>query len=276
MSDLVISSRQHRLEPIEIPGKMSSAIKQPVVEVRTDLNIDLYGGKDPHDIPLYTIPDAAHLAGVPEPTLRSWVSGRSYPTRYGNNRFVPLLEKPDTSSPLLSFVNVIEAHVLAAIRRIHGVSLKNVRPALDYVRTSLGCPHPLAERIFETDGVDLFVRQFDEVVNASKGGQMAIREFIEAHLTRVEHNSQGQAIKLFPFTRRRDDIPPKEIREEPKLIMVDPCISFGRAVLASSGIPTIAIADRFNAGESIRSIASDYSCKQEEVEEALRYERLAA
>jgi len=240
------------------------------------LNIDLYGGRDPREVPAYTIPDAAHLAGVPEPTLRSWVSGRSYPTQQGSKYFAPLLERPDISLPLLSFVNVIEAHVLAAIRRSHGVPIRNVRPALDYVRERLDSAHPLAERIFETDGLDLFIRQFGEVVNASKGGQLAIRDFIEAHLTRIEHNSHGQAVKLFPFVRRRDDIMPEEIKEEPRLIMVDPRISFGKAVLHSSGIPTAAIADRFQAGESITSIANDYDRKHEEIEEALRYERLAS
>lgn len=240
------------------------------------MNIDLYGGQDPREVPAYTVPDAAHLAGVPEPTLRSWVSGRSYPKQQGSGYFAPLLERPDVSSPLLSFVNVIEAHVLAAIRRSHGVPMRNVRPALDYVRERFNSAHPLAERIFETDGVDLFVRQVGEIVNASKGGQIAIRDFIEAHLTRIEHNSQGQAIKLFPFVRRRDDIMPEEIKEEPRLIMVDPRISFGKAVLHSSGIPTAAIADRFQAGESIISIAGDYDRKHEEIEEALRYERLAS
>jgi len=240
------------------------------------LTIDLYGGQDPREVPAYTIPDAAHLAGVPEPTLRSWVSGRSYPTHQGSGYFAPLLERPEISSPLLSFINVIEAHVLAAIRRSHGVPIRNVRPALDYVREHFNSSHPLAERIFETDGVDLFVRQFGEVINASKGGQMAIRDFIEAHLARIEHDSQGQAIKLFPFVRRRDDIMIEEIKEEPKFIMVDPRISFGRPVLHGSGIPTAAIADRFQGGESIISIARDYDRKQKEIEGALRYEHRAA
>jgi len=240
------------------------------------LAIDLYNGRDPREVPAYTIADASHLSGVPEQTLRSWVSGRSYPRQKGSGYFAPLLERPDESSPLLSFVNVIEAHVLAAIRRSHGVPLRNIRPALDYVREHFHSAHPLAERIFETNGVDLFVRQFGEVINASRGGQIAIRDFIDAHLTRIEHDAKGQAIKLFPFVRRRDDILPQEIKEEPKFIMVDPRISFGKAVLRDSGIPTAAIADRFQAGESITSIARDYDREHEEIEEALRYERLAS
>jgi uncharacterized protein (DUF433 family) len=240
------------------------------------VSIDLYAGRDPREVPIYTLPEAAHLSGVKEATLRSWVSGRTYPTQHGKEYFEPLLERPDADSSLLSFVNVIEAHVLAAIRRAHGVPLRNVRPALDYVRDHFRSPHPLAERLFETDGVDLFVRHFGEVINATRGGQTEIRSFIEAYLTRIEHDPQGRAFQLFPFVRRRDDIEPQQMIEEPRIIVVDPRISFGKPVISGSGIPTAAIADRFQAGESITSIAKDYDRAPEEIEEALRYERLAA
>jgi uncharacterized protein (DUF433 family) len=236
---------------------------------------DLYSGHDPRTVPIYTLPIAARLANVPEPTLRSWVMGRSYPTQSGDSYFAPLIERPEPGNPFLSFVNVIEAHVLAAIRRVHGVPLRNVRPALDYVRQQLQTPHPLAERVFETDGVDLFVRQFGEVVNASRGGQVAFRELLEAHLTRIEHDSKGHALKLFPFVRRRDDELPRQMTQQPKVVMIDPRVSFGRPILSGSGVTTEAVADRFRAGESIVSIASDYECQPEEIEEALRYEHAA-
>lgn len=239
------------------------------------LSNDLYAGRDPREVPAYTLPEAAHLAGVPEPTLRSWVSGRSYPTHGGGKYFTPLIERPDANSSLLSFVNIIESHVLAAIRRFHGVPLSNIRPALDFVRQHYRTPHPLAERIFETDGVDLFVRQFDFVINASRGGQIAIRDFIEAHLARIEHDSKGQAVKLFPFVRRRDDLDPSAMKDEPKIVVINPRIAFGRPVLNGSGTPTSTIADRFQAGESISSIAKDYDRAEAEIEEALRYERIA-
>lgn len=237
---------------------------------------DLYSGRDPRELPAYTVPDAAHLAGVPAATLRSWVSGRTYPTQAGVQLFKPVIERPVANTPLLSFVNVIEAHVLAAIRRHHNVPLQNVRLALDYVRERFDSPHPLAEQAFETNGVDLFVRQFGTIINVSRKGQIAMKDMIEAHLERIEHDSQGRALKLFPFVRRRDDLDAEQMKAQPKFIVVDPRVSFGRPVLSGTGIPTLAIADRFQAGESLLSIAADYDSDPEHIEEALRYERLAA
>ncbi len=46
----------------------------------------------------------------------------------------------------------------------------------------------------------------------------------------------------------------------------------GRPVLAGRGIPTIVIAQRYKAGESIDSLVEDYGCERAEIEEAIRCE----
>jgi hypothetical protein len=38
-------------------------------------------------------------------------------------------------------------------------------------------------------------------INASKDGQLAMEQFLDAHLRRIERDAQGLPIKLFPFTR---------------------------------------------------------------------------
>jgi hypothetical protein len=40
---------------------------------------DIYGGKNPRDIPNYSIGDAAHYLKIPAATIRSWTVGRNYP-----------------------------------------------------------------------------------------------------------------------------------------------------------------------------------------------------
>lgn len=240
------------------------------------MNTDLYQGQDPRELPAYTLPRAAYLAGVPTPTLRSWVIGRSYSTQQGPARFSPILELPEDGSPYLSFVNVIEAHILGAIRRLHKVPLPNVRKAVLYVKEQFGTPHPLAQRKFETDGVDLFIRELDEVINASRGGQYAFKELIEARLTRIEHDNKGRALRLFPFINHSNHVTAQQLKEQPKVIVIDPTIAFGKPVLVGTGIPTAVIADRFKAGEPISSIAYDYNRATQEIEQALRYEQAAA
>jgi uncharacterized protein (DUF433 family) len=71
--------------------------------------------------------------------------------------------------------------------------------------------------------------------------------------------------RLYPFTRKRTP-------DEPKAIVIDPRISFGRPVLAGSGIPTAVIAERYKAGESVDELADDYGRKRLEIEEAIRCE----
>ena len=79
--------------------------------------IDLYGGKSPVELPAYGVSEAAHYLQVPPATLRTWVRGRGYPTARGQKFSEPLIDLADATRCLLSFVNLVEVHVLAAIRR---------------------------------------------------------------------------------------------------------------------------------------------------------------
>src|SRR2546422_10777935 len=60
--------------------------------------------------------------------------------------------------------------------------------------------------------------------------------------------------------------------EQPKNIVIDPFISFGKAVITGTGVSTDIVAERFKAGESADELASDYGCDREKIEEAIRCE----
>jgi len=92
-----------------------------------------------------------------------------------------------------------------------------------------------------------------------------MRQLLEAYLKRIERDPRGVPIRLFPFTRKRDS-------EEPRAIVIDPRVSFGRPVLAGTGIRTATVAERYKAGESIDQLAADYECQPLEIEEAVRCE----
>lgn len=217
------------------------------------------------ELPAYTIREAAHYLTVPLATMRSWSAGRPYPTKVGRRFFRPVLELPERKPPVLSFTNLVEAHVLDAIRRKHQIPLDKIRIAIKYLRDEFGSEHPLADYRLETDGLDLFVQEYGRLINITRSGQMAIREFLEGYLKRIERNSVGAAIRLYPFTRKRE-------MDEPRFVVIDPSISFGRPVLAGTGVPTGAIAERYKAGESVPQLATDYGRSSEEIEEAIRCE----
>lgn len=216
--------------------------------------------------PAYPLAEAAHYLDLPESTLRAWCLGQRYDYRGKPKRFQPLIRLDGKRSEGLSFLNLVEAHVLAAIRRVHGVPMGNVRLALKYVSEKLGIERPLAHVQFQTDGLDLFVKELDRLVNVSKDGQIEMAEMLRAHLTRVERDPKGVPIKLFPFTRKQISA------DAPAPIEIDPRVSFGRPVLRGRAVPTAVLADRFKAGDSLKELAGDYDTSTAEIEEAIRCE----
>lgn len=221
--------------------------------------------QDIRELPAYGVVEAAHYLRIPPTTLRAWVVGTSYGS--GNNKsfFKPVIQPAAKSPVVLSFINLIEAHVLDAIRRKHRIDMPAVRRAVDYLKREFGSPHPLADHKFETDGMDLFIQRYGRFISVSQGGQLAVRELLQAHLRRIEWDVQGVPIRLYPFTRMGAP-------DEPKNIVIDPFISFGRPVITGTGVTTELVAERFKAGESSDELAIDYGCEREKIEEAIRCE----
>lgn len=230
--------------------------------------IDIYGGFDPRAIPTYGIYESSHTLKIPTKTLRSWIHGRKYPTSHGVKEFKPLITLPDSELSLLSFFNLVEAHVLDAVRYKDKIPLENVRNAIDHLKEKYDSEHPLVEYEFQHDGVDLFVEMAFDIVNVSRKGQLAIKEVVTKYLKRIARDSKGSAIALYPYLTRH---PQKA--EEPKLVLIDPRISFGKPILVGVGVPTSVVADRHEAGESIAELANDYECEASEIEAAVDYER---
>jgi len=221
----------------------------------------------PRHIPNYTVAEAAHYLRMSASTLRSWTKGWSYPTQEGRQFSEPLIVLPDPDQRQLSFANLVEAHVLLAIRQRHGVPMQTVRPSLDFVRERLGHERPLLTASFATDGVSLFVDHLGSLINASQDGQAELREALEAFLERIERDEHGLAARLFPFTRAY-----RKGREQPRLVLIDPEVSFGRPVLVDTRVPTAEVHDRFQAGDPWEDLAEDFGIGMRQIQEALRYE----
>ena len=108
--------------------------------------------------PLYTITEAADIVKVPSTTLTTWARGyvRRPPGR-PEVRGEPIITSVDESrrnQPLIPFVGLTEATVLAAIRK-SGVPMQRIRPALKRLEQGLGLRHALAHKKLYTDGAEL-------------------------------------------------------------------------------------------------------------------------
>ena len=90
--------------------------------------------KDVRELAAYGIAEAAHYLLVPRATLRSWVAGMSYGSGSERKLFKAVIQPAAKSPVALSFINLIEAHVLAAIRRKHRVDMPAVRRAIEYLK----------------------------------------------------------------------------------------------------------------------------------------------
>lgn len=212
---------------------------------------------DRREIPAYTVAEAAHYLGVPKSTLRAWFAGQQ--------KFRAVIRPADPKRLGLSFSNLVEAYVLAAIRRKHHIGLPTIRRGLKFLTERLGSKRPLLEQQFATKGVDLYV-ELGQIINVSRDGQIEMAELIRSYLERVERDPRGVPIKLYPFMRSQP------LGDQPRTIVIDPEVSFGRPVLAGTGIPTAVLAEQFDAGDDVRDLAKEYGASEEAISDAIRCE----
>lgn len=220
------------------------------------------------DQPTYTLAEAARYLRLPVATLRSWVVGRGYPTAFGTERFHPLIHPPEKRPPLLSFSNLVEAHVLRALRTEHGVSLKALRKALHFAEQTLGIERLLLRGELCTQAGEVFLERYGELISLSASGQLAMRRIFEEHLKRVVWDKKQFPERLYPFLSAEG-----LTGERP--IVIDPQIAFGRPIVLRKGISTRVIAERIDAGETVEGLAADYDLSEAEIEDAVLYERAA-
>ena len=224
-------------------------------------NIDL------RNQPSYGLAKAARYLKVPAATLRSWVVGRAYPKGDTVAAFKPLIKPTRTKPPLISFYNLIEAHVLRSLRTEHGVALKELRTAIEFAERTLNIERLLLSNSLHTHARQVFLDEYGKLINLSASGQIAMRRMLETHLKRVEWDARQFPVRLFPFVSAD--------ASAHRHIVIDPSIAFGRPVVVRAGVSTIAITERIDAGESVAALAEDYDLKPEEIEEAVLYEHAA-
>jgi uncharacterized protein (DUF433 family) len=225
--------------------------------------------RDVREEPLYSAAEAARYLRLPASTVRAWAFGLPYQHGPKRRRFEPVIRPADREARRLSFLNLIELLVLAAICRKRTVALPQVRRALRFLEKRFPSRHALADREFQTHGADLFVEKFGAIVKVSRDGQVAMRESIDAYLQCVERDACGVPVRLY--------LPAlKPAKVERRIIVIDPRIRFGRPVLDGTGIRAEIVVDRFRAGEPIEALASDYGRSREEIEVVVRSELSAA
>src|SRR5258708_25102182 len=88
--------------------------------------------RDLREVPAYSIAEAAGYLRLPKSTLRAWLLGQG--------TFKAVIDIADRKNRRLSFINLVEAFVLAGILRGHALSFAKRSKKLGYL-----CPPPTTD-----------------------------------------------------------------------------------------------------------------------------------
>jgi uncharacterized protein (DUF433 family) len=214
-------------------------------------------GGDVREHPRYSLDEAARYLRIPRSTLTAWTRGQNYTlSKTGKvRRFEPLIELEDKRRGLLSFYNLAEAHILRATRE-RNVPLLNVRRALEYIRENISpSPHPLLTQDFLISGQSMFIEHLGSTINATRYGQIAMREILSAYLDRIDRDSFGMPYQIRPMNTR--------------YIAINPSFSSGQPVVKGTRIMAGVLATRKRDGDSYASLVRDYGLTKTQIEQAI-------
>ncbi len=201
-----------------------------------------------NEIPNYSPVEAALYLRLKLHDVRNWISEG-------------VIRSPQAG---ISYLNLLELHILKGLRKEVGLPLQRIRQAIDEYQETEKMTHPLLDPRLETDGIHLFLHDGDEYLNLNRPKQMGIPEILSTYLRRIDRLENG-VFRFYPFIVRED-------AHEPRTIQISPDIAFGRPVLAQTGIATEVIAGRFRARDSITDLADEYGVPVSMIEDAVRWE----
>lgn len=194
--------------------------------------------------------------------------GQRYRRKQGRGFFSPVIARPSDADPRLSFTNIIEAHVLRALRTVHEVQLGYIREALEVAEEEFDIERLLISPQLRTSAGQLFLDRYTELLELSKGKQLVMRDVLGEYVERVRFDESRMPIEFHPFSR----MPSNTMRD---LISLSPYVAFGRAIIRRLGVSTQAVVQRLEAGEPADEVMQDYELSPQELQEAILYEAAA-
>lgn len=161
---------------------------------------------------------------------------------------------------VITFADLVRLRMIALLRS-RGIAYKDILAAESYIRDLRGLPQPFISEQMWTGGSDVFVHFADELIAASKQGQLTfdhMSEFLSpAHHGLLFHSNGTPALwKPAPA------------------VLVDPEIQFGAPCIEGTRVETLSIWSLHRAGESEETLAEAFDLQAEQVRAALKWERV--
>lgn len=215
-------------------------------------------------LPAYPLAQVARIVGCNAGTLRTWMRGRNYVSGGKKRRTSPMFGNSSHPRAALTFLDLVEAHMLHLVRKGYGIPMKNFRAAMEYLRGIGGDTHFLAHQDFVHDKKHLYLKADRKLISLSERGQHVNTVVISDGLKQLMYGEDGYADRFFPLIGGKQQ----------QVVMINPVIGYGQPTITRLGVNISAISSRFEAGEHLADLASDYGATNEELEEALRSNRV--
>ncbi len=235
--------------------------------METPTDIDIYGGRNPLDMPLYSVAEASRYLHIAHSTVRYWSKGGPYSSKGKKGYFEPLIKASGQGRLSLSFLNLVELDVLQKLRKVHKVSSETVRIGLLNAKKELGTERPLLSESLYTFGRHLFTDSEGNLIKLTNIEQAVLEGILRQVLERVQRDEAKIPIKFYPTV---DNAPID------KPIVFDPEVSFGKPVLNGVGIRASMIIIRLTSGETVDDVARDYGIDVDLVTSAAMYAHKSA
>jgi uncharacterized protein (DUF433 family) len=218
----------------------------------------------------YLVRDAVHLTGVSAGRIRRWLRGYRYHSRKKAYASPPLWHgqwEPLDRSLALGFLDLIEIRFVDAFLKA-GVTWATLRAARERAAEMFKVSHPFCTDGFVTDGRKIFVELHRQTGETSLleivERQHVFKQIISPFLKELEFAAGCGLVRWWPLGENR-------------LVVLDPARNFGRPIIARRGVPTEALANAVKATGSVADVARWYEVPEEEIQEAVEFEkRLAA
>ncbi|HLK60645.1 MAG TPA: DUF433 domain-containing protein [Chthonomonadaceae bacterium] len=215
---------------------------------------------------LYSLPEAARLLRMPSATLRTWVEGRSVPSKEGRQVVLPVLHRPlqkVEGETVLTFQDLIELHFISLFRS-EGVSLQTIRAASERAAVLFRTDHPFAVQRLRTDGKRIFAEltpkdieavRYDKILDELALGQTVIDSLAKSFFRKLDYDAH-EVRRWWPLGRENR-------------VVLDSERAFGKPIDAKSGVPTHALYRMVRGGESPERVAAWYGVELEAVQAAI-------
>jgi uncharacterized protein (DUF433 family) len=182
--------------------------------------------------------------------------------RFGKKLFNETYSWKVAGTRVVNFYAFIELAVFFRLREKYHLPISKINKARESMAEALGTPYPFASCKMLTDTKNLLYDRLGDLINADKTHQLNLREIVEPILDKIEFDGDT-ASRFFPLGKKSD-------------VVVDPQHQFGQPIIKNTNIRVDTIGRMHHGGESTENLRWLYDLTPKQVNDALRYYKLAA